>query len=471
MAVNLAPVQEGLTPGSPSSAPNTDTPAARTTRKILELLFGPPSARDFTVRLWDGTSQTPAGSSRFTIVLRHPGALRRMFIPPTELNLAEAYLRNDYDVEGDLEHATTLADPIAARIAPLSAKATLMRLVMSLPSNTRGDGTTPVSIPAWRRLPHYILRHTKGRDAEALSFAYDTSNEFYELWLDEHMQYTCGYFRRGTDDLDQAQRDKLEHICRKLRLRPGDRLLDVGCGWGGLLRYAATNYGVTGYGVTLSKEQAAYANAAFEKAGIADRCHADVRDYRDIDPARRFDKASAVGMVEHVGVARLGEIYSKVFALLEPGGLFMNHLIVTVLERPAHPGDRGTGKVLRQHNEYIQKYIMPDAEMPTLGEVVFNTERVGFEVRDVESLREHYAWTFRHWLWRLDARRDEVVAIVGESAYRAFRLYLAAFPPRFDQRWMSICQVLMSKNASDGRSGLPMSRDDVHRDAGAVLTP
>lgn len=462
MAAHVAPVREDPTPGSSPRRSPTDA-AVTTTREILEVLFGPPSARDFAVRLWDDSTDNPDGTPRFTIVLRHPGALRRMFVPPTELNLAEAFLRNDYDVEGDLEHATTLADPIAERIGSVAAKAKLMRLVMSLPSTASEAAPPAASVPAWKRLPHYFLRHNKARDAEALSFAYDTSNEFYELWLDEHMQYTCGYFRHGVDDLDVAQRDKLEHICRKLRLQPGDRLLDIGCGWGGLLRYAVTHYGVVGYGVTLSKEQAAYANAAFERAGIADRCRAEVRDYRDIDPARRFDKVTAVGMVEHVGVARLGEVYSKVYGLLEPGGLFLNHLIVTILEPPAQPGDRGTGKVLRQHNEYIQKYIMPDAEMPTLGEVVYNTERVGFEVRDVESLREHYAQTFRHWLRRFDAHREEVVAIVGESAYRAFRLYLAAFPPRFDEHWMSICQVLMSHNGPKGRAGLPPSRDDIYR--------
>jgi cyclopropane-fatty-acyl-phospholipid synthase len=469
MAVHLARVGDHLVPAIPTGVSASEAAAVATTRAILSLLFGLPSGRDFAVRLWDGTADDPPESPRFTIVLRHPGALRRMFVPPTELNLAEAFLRNDYDVEGDLEHATTLADLIGERIASVGTKARLMRLVLSLPSTTRSDVDIPASIPAWRWLPNYFLRHSKRRDAEAVSFAYDTSNGFYELWLDEHMQYTCGYFRRGTDDLDQAQRDKLEHICRKLRLRPGDRLLDIGCGWGGLLRYAVKHYGVVGYGVTLSKEQAAYANDAFARAGIADRCHADVRDYRDVDSARRFDKATAVGMVEHVGVARLSEVFSKVYSLLEPGGLFLNHMIVTVLERPAYPGHRGTGKVLRQHNEYIQKYIMPDAEMPTLGEIVFNAERVGFEVRDMESLREHYAQTFRHWLRRVDARRDAVVAIIGEAGYRAFRLYLAAFPPRFEQRWMSICQVLMSRNGANGATGLPASRDDIHRDAAEVL--
>ncbi|MEO9036555.1 MAG: cyclopropane-fatty-acyl-phospholipid synthase family protein [Gemmatimonadaceae bacterium] len=448
--------------------PESDARAVTTTREILGLLFGPISGRDFAVRLWDGSTESPPVAPRFTIVLTHPGALRRMFIPPTELNLAEAFIRQDYDVERDLEYATTLSDPIEERLKSVGTKAKLMRLVMSLPSTVSGHPEAPASIPAWRKLPHYFFRHSKDRDAAALAFTYDTSNEFYEQWLDENMQYTCAYFRRGNDDLDQAQRDKLEHICRKLRLKKGDRLLDIGCGWGGLLRYAVMKYGVVGYGVTLSKEQAAYANDWFKRSGISDNCVADVRDYRDIEDARRFDKVTAVGMVEHVGVARLTEVYSKVYSMLEPGGLFLNHLITTVLERPQYPGDRGTGKVLRQHNEFIQKYMFPDAEMPTIGEVVLNTERVGLEVRDVENLREHYATTFRQWLARCDAKKDEVIALVGEPAYRAFRIYLAAFPPRFEQRWMSLNQVLLCRPLPNGMSGLPPSRDDIYHDVGNV---
>jgi cyclopropane-fatty-acyl-phospholipid synthase len=477
-----AQLHEAATTAPPTripAPPLAEDAAARTSRQVLALLFGPAETRSFAVRLWNGAVERGAAEEPpFTLVLRHPGALRRMFIPPTELNLAESYLRDDFDIEGRIERATLLADEVAERIRPKAALARVMQKILTLPTGTgkelEVDGRAREygperPLPAWQRLPQYILRHSKRRDSETISFAYDTSNEFYALWLDERMQYTCAYFRTGTEDIHQAQVEKLDLVCRKLRIRPGDRLLDIGCGWGGLLKHAVENYGAIGYGVTLSKEQAAWANESFARAGIADRCSAEVRDYRDIPPQRRFDKISAVGVVEHVGVANLAPFYAGVYALLEPGGLFLNHLIITILDPPKEEGKPGSGKVLRQHNAFIQKYIFPDAEMPTIGEVVQNTERAGFEVRDVESLREHYATTFRHWLRRFEARADEVKALLGESGYRAYRLYMAAFPPRFEEHWCGLSQVLLSRNAPGGRTGLPPGRDDIYFDAAEVL--
>jgi cyclopropane-fatty-acyl-phospholipid synthase len=455
-----------------------DEPAARTTREALGLLFGPPQQRAFAVRLWNGSEERPSGTAPFTLVLQHPGALRRMFTPPSELNLAESYLRDDYDVEGDLERATLLADEIAERVRPKAVRLRLVRLLLRLPRSggrdLRVDGRARAygrgrPLPAFLRLPHYVLRHTRPRDAEAMRFTYDTGNAFYRLWLDEYMQYTCGYFRTGAEDLDGAQRAKLELICRKLRLKPGHRLIDVGCGWGGLLRYAAEHYGITGYGVTLSAEQAEWANEGFARLGIADRVRVEVRDYREVPLDASWDRVTVVGMIEHVGVANVARFYARMHGLLQPGGLFLNHLIVCLYEPPAESGEVGSGRVLRQHNEFIQKYIFPDAEMPTITEVVGSAERVGFEVRDVESLREHYVTTFRHWLRRLEAHADEARTLVGEPAYRAFRLYMAAFPPRFEGRWSGISQVLMSKPLPGGRTGLPRSRDDIYHDAGKVL--
>lgn len=458
------------------AANRAEGPAERTTREALAMLFGPPAERRFLVRLWTGAVEGPTGApAPFTLVLRHPGALRRMFVPPTELNLAEAYLRDDYDVEGDLIEATLLADDVAARLAAKTTLAKLTMKLLALPGDTGhdiamkegGPYAPDAPVPVWRRMPHYLFRHHRARDLASVSFTYDTSNPFYELWLDERMVYTCAYFRRGDEDIHEAQVNKLEHVCRKLRLRPGERLLDIGCGWGALLEHAALHHGVTGYGVTLSKEQAAYANERFARRGIADRVRVEVRDYRDIPASEVFDKVAAVGVVEHVGVARLNPFFAKVYSLLRPGGLFLNHLIVSLYEPPARPGDLGSGRVLRQHNAFIQKYLFPDAEMPTITEVVANTEKVGFEVRDLESLREHYALTFRHWLRRYEERASEVKAIVGEAAYRAFRLYLAAFPPRFEGRWSGLSQVLLCRNVPHGRNDLPRTREDVHRDAGA----
>lgn len=446
--------------------------AERTTREILSLLFGPPDSRRFAIRLWDGSVEGPSGeSAAFALTLRHAGALRRMFLPPTELNLAESYLRADFDIEGDIEQAILLADDIADR---LQAKATIARLtaaLLTLPRTTgqrlnidgrRRERAADKALPAWRRLPQYVFRHSQHRDAETIAFAYDTSNEFYSLWLDERMVYTCAYYKTGLEDLTEAQVNKLDLVCRKLRLKPGERFLDIGCGWGALLHHAIEHYGVTGYGVTLSKEQAKWANDRLARSGLSDRGRVDVLDYRNIDTARRFDKIAAIGVVEHVGVANLANFYAGVFGRLEAGGLLLSHQIVTIMERPTTPGVPASGRVLRQHNPFIQKYIFPDAEMPTVSELVSGAERAGFEVRDVESLREHYAQTFRHWSKRFEARTDEVKRLMGETGYRAYRLYLAAFAPRFERNWMGLTQVLLSRNAAFGRTGLPPGREDIY---------
>jgi cyclopropane-fatty-acyl-phospholipid synthase len=460
-------------PIQPDARPDVEDTDTRTTREVLALLFGPAGARTFAVRLWNGLVEEPDnGPASFTLVLRHPGALRRMFTPPTELNLAESYLRDDCDIEGDIEHATLLGDEIARRLKPKRVLARLAALLLRLPAkggkDLRVDGGSRTygggkPLPAFLRLPHYVLRHTRRRDADAVRFAYDASNPFYQLWLDEHMQYSCGYFRTGREDLDQAQREKLDLICRKLRLRPGHRVLDIGCGWGGFLRYAAEHYGITGYGVSVSAPQVEWANADFARRGLADRVRVEVADYRDVPVDGTWDRVTVIGMIEHVGVANVPRFYARMHGFLKPGGLFLNHLIVSLHEPPARSGEVGSGRVLRQHNAFMQKYIFPDAEMPTISEIVGSAERVGFEVRDVESLREHYATTFRHWRRRMEARADEARALVGDEAYRAFRLYMAAFPPRFEGRWSGLSQVLMSKPLADGRTLLPRSRDDIYQ--------
>lgn len=436
----------------------------RITHEVLRLAFGAPTERDFSIRLWTGETEHPVGAGgdpvppRFTIVLQHPGALRRMFFPPTELTMAEAYVYGHLDIEGRIEDAILAADRVGERMRSPRTLAAIMGRVLSLPDGRGADGDTP---DAFRLLPPMLRFHRRKDDARAVGFTYDLSNEFYELFLDEHMQYTCAYYVPGTKTLDEAQAAKLEHVCRKLMLKPGMRLLDIGCGWGGMIRYAATHYGVEAVGITLSREQAAYANARIAETGLGDRCRAEVRDYRDLPDDWMFDRVMAAGMFEHVGARNHASWYTHASRHLKPGGVLMNHAITTVLE-PPDPRRRRRARPLRQDNPFMQKYVFPTVEMPTVDEMVFHGEAAGLELRDVENLREHYILTFREWHRRLEARREDAVRLLGEQWYRIYRLYLAAFAPRFATRWMAIHQVLFSKPDAEGRSFFPPTREHLY---------
>src|SRR5919107_3428599 len=302
------------------------------TLAIFEDLFGPSSERPFALRLWDGSVEYlgVGYEAGFTLVLNRPGALRRMLLPPTDLALGEAYLRNDFDVEGDLEKATELADVLAARLRSPALLARLARRLRRLPVDDvpekAGDG------------PPTHLRgrlHSRKRDAVAVRSHYDVGNEFYALWLDRRMVYLCAYFDTGEEDIDAAQEAKLDYTCRKLRLKPGESLLDLGCGWGSLVLYAAERYGVKATGITLSEPQATLVRARIAEARLTDRCHIEVRDYRDLPQGGNFDKVVSVGMFEHVGRAKLPTYCSQAYRLTRPGGLFLNHGIITLSSRSA----------------------------------------------------------------------------------------------------------------------------------------
>ena len=307
--------------------------------------------------------------------------------------------------------------------------------------------------------------HSRRRDAAAVRYHYDVGNDFYSLWLDRRMVYSCAYFATGVEDLDAAQEAKLEHICRKLRLRPGERLLDVGCGWGGLVQYAAERYGIEATGITLSPAQAELARRRIAAAGLADRCQFEVRDYRDLPPGATFDKVVSVGMVEHVGRARLPTYFAKAHRLLRPGGLFLNHGIVVArpvrFPRLALRAERLRGG----WDASIQRYVFPDGELLAPGEMVLHAEQAGFETRDVENLREHYALTLRHWVRRLEARHAEAASLVGERAYRVWCLYIAASAHGFATGKIGVVQTLLSKPDRRGASGLPLTRADLYRGA------
>jgi cyclopropane-fatty-acyl-phospholipid synthase len=442
-------------------APPPDVEAAHSppdevlrTRRFLDALFGPLDGRRFAVRYWDGLVDAPEGPSDFTLVLCRPDALRRMLLPPSELSLGEAYIRGDVDVEGNLEQAIGLGKGLAARLTSPTAYLELLTGAAALPGSAP-DG-------AVRGAELHGRRHSPERDAAAIHHHYDVGNDFYALWLDKRMVYSCGYFEDPDGGLDAAQVAKIDLICRKLLLEPGETLLDIGCGWGGLIMHAAARYGVRATGITLSEEQAAFARRRIAESGLAGRCEVEVRDYRDVPADRQFDKVVSVGMFEHVGRSRLPDYFGAAFRLTKPGGLFLNHGIVLSTPMPSPLTRRWLETKLWRSGAFINRYVFPDGELVTSGEAVTRAEAAGFEVRDLENLREHYARTLRAWVRRLECRHADAVRIAGEQVYRIWRLYMAASATGFKEGDIGLVQLLLSKTTEDGVCRLPPTRDHLY---------
>jgi len=410
---------------------------------FLHFVLGGHKNCPFAVRLWEGTawSPTPKLSPRFTLVLKHPGALRRMFLPANALTLGEAYIYDDFDIEGDVEAAFGLVDYILGLRPSLLEKLRRGIYLLSLPGQER-----PGSMRRQARLKGGV--HSRKRDSLAVTYHYNVSNDFYRLWLDQQMVYSCAYFTSPNESLDKAQQRKLDYLCRKLRLRKGERLLDIGCGWGGLIIHAARHYGVEAHGITLSRPQAELANERIRELGLEDRCRAEVCDYREVAENEKYDKLVSVGMFEHVGEARLVDYFAKAWRLLRPGGAFLNHGIATSLAQPIPEGP-----------SFIDRYVFPDGECLPVATTLRTAEGCGFEIRDVESLREHYAMTLRRWVRRLEARRDQVIRITDEVTYRVWRIYMAGSAYGFDTGRLNLYQTLLVR-PENGDSGLPLTRTD-----------
>lgn len=434
-----------------------DERALRLSRLVLSDLFGPPAKRAFAVRFWDGSRDAPAGDLRdFELVLRHPGALRNAFLPPSEASLGSAYVAGYLDIEGDVEAAARLAEPLLRRIRSPGTLARLLTRAARLPRGPgpRSRGTVPARASG--------AKHSRRRDAVAVRSHYDTGNEFFQTFLDRRLVYSCAYFADGTEDLDRAQEAKLEHICRKLRLRPGERLLDVGCGWGALVRYAAEQYGVQALGITLSEPQAVFARERVRASDASDRCHIEVLDYRDLPRGARFDKVVSVGMVEHVGRSMLAPYFREIARVLTPGGLFLNHGIVS-LGRPEGTLAAVGRRLVGARGSFMQRFVFPDSELVGPADMIAPGEEAGLELRDVESLREHYSRTLRCWVRRLEARRGEAVALAGEETYRVWRLYMAASAGLFASGRIGVIQSLWGRPREDGSLDVPETRADLYR--------
>jgi len=410
--------------------------------EMLENLLADYPKRDFQVRLWDGFTWGTESHPRFVLALKNPRALRAMWLSPSELSLGESYVRGDFEIEGDIEAAFDLADRLLQG-GPSAGKhgALLQRLIqLAVP------GPEPVLA-----LPKRSgALHSRERDRQAVTYHYDLPSEFYALWLDAHMVYSCAYFRTTDQDLDTAQQHKLEYLCKKLRLRCDDRLLDIGCGWGSLVLHAAAAHGVRALGITLSEPQAEWAQQKIKALGMDDRCRVEVCDYRNLDTREPYDKIVSVGMFEHVGESKLPGYFQRAWQLLRPGGVFLNH------------GISHSATYQRRGPSFIDRYVFPDGELVPISTTLRAAEQSGFEVRDVESLREHYAFTLQKWLARLENRAEEARRIVGDTTYRIYRIYLAGSAHAFLRGRLNLHQALLVKPLR-GESGLPFTREDWYR--------
>lgn len=420
----------------------------RAALESLAQFFADYSGPSFRIRLWDGMTWSAGDDPQFTVVIHRPSALRKMFASPDELTLGECYVLDELDVEGDIEAAVEMGDYLLAqeqRPLPASLHVASVAEMWSVrptePDSKRTSGDS-----------HSL--HSRERDRKAISYHYDLPPEFFALWLDKRRIYSCAYFENQHCDLDTAQRSKLDYVCRKLRLCAGEHLLDIGCGWGGMLIHAASRYGVQSLGITLSVRQAEIARQRIREVGLNDRCRVELCDYRDLELEGQFDKISSIGMFEHVGEAQLPVYFSRVWSLLRPGGVFLN------------TGISASAMYQRRGQSFIDRYVFPDGKLVPISTSLRAAEKCNFEVRDVESLREHYALTLRHWVRRLEAKAEHARRLTDQMTYRIWRLYMAASAHAFSTGRINMYHTLLVKPRS-GASGVPLTRAAWYRSPGS----
>jgi cyclopropane-fatty-acyl-phospholipid synthase len=420
----------------------TQGTSSRRTLEFLQLLLRDFHPRNIAIELWDGTLWPPEQTQfhRCTWLINNPGVLRAIIASSNrEVALAEQYISGNCDIVGDMEAVFPLAEYLLHRKWSVAEKLRLAKALLTLPTGETAKRNSAVRL--------HGRQHDPVRDQEAITYHYDVSNDFYALWLDKNMLYSSAYFDREDQDIDTAQCNKLDYICRKLRLKAGERLLDIGCGWGGLIVHAVQSYGVRALGITLSRAQLDLAKARIRDAGLSDRCEVRLLDYRRLDEREAYDKLVSIGMVEHVGESNLQKYFAKAFSLLRSGGFFLNSGIA----RPSH-------RPPSQQPTFTDLYVFPDGELPPIGTLATKAEEAGFEVRDVENLREHYYLTTRQWLYRLEARVRDAQEIVSDRTFRIWRLYLAGSAYYFQRALLGLFQTLLVKN-DKGRSGMPLTRD------------
>jgi cyclopropane-fatty-acyl-phospholipid synthase len=351
----------------------------------------------------------------------------RALASPALGSLARAYVRGDLDFTGSAQRMLGVAEGMVGSVS-------------------HGHDRARAQLKSW-------LNRKRG-NRRNIAHHYDVSNAFYRMWLDQRMVYSCAYFRQDGDTLDAAQVQKLDHICRKLRLEAGQEFLDIGCGWGALLFHAAENYGVAATGITLSQNQFDHVTREIEARGLAGRVHVELRDYLDLPEGTLYDKVASVGMFEHVGVRCFPRYFGKIFRVLKPGGLVLNHGI-TLNQVDAQSLGSGI-------SDFVEDYVFPGGQLTHVAHVIEGMAREGLEPVDAESLREHYAKTLWHWVERLESNADAARAEVGDERYRVWRIYMAGSAHAFDRGWLSLWQVVAGKANADGRLPRPLTREHMY---------
>lgn len=403
------------------------------------------------LRIWSGptfTVGTPVGPdspANYTLVFRNPEAVCSAVLGRDPLRLADAYFRGDLDIEGDFFAALALKQHL--RAMQMTVREKIGAIVSALRLRALNVEARHADIQWTLARGRTVKAHSKEENRAAIQFHYDVSNEFYALWLDRAMVYSCAYFEHAGIDLDAAQEAKLDLICRKLQLQPGDLFLDIGCGWGALVIHAAQRFGVRAHGVTLSPQQLKVCRECIAEAGLEDRITVELRDYRDLAGEAIYDKVASVGMFEHVGLKNLPVYFATVHRLLKPHGLFLNHGITHASE----------GWADSLSTEFINRYVFPDGQLDTVGNIQRVMEKSHFEIADVEALRPHYALTLRQWVARLERNHAAALEYVNEATYRVWRLYMSACALDFEEGDIGIYQILASRHAP-GTPALPLTR-------------
>lgn len=427
-------------------AESKDKTVQRTLTFIQNVLGGYDTI-NFAIRFWDGTTWqvNPRQPVRFRLLLKHPGALRAMFFPPTELTICEAFFYDDFDIEGDFNSIFEVGQQVRSMNWRLADVIRWGIYLLTLPSK-KSSRSGRYKMAGINR-----MFHRKKRNRHAIAHHYDVSNDFYKLWLDKNMVYSGAYFTSPDLDIDAAQELKLDYICRKLQLRSGEHFLDIGCGWGGLVIHAARHYGVKAYGITLSKAQADLANERIHQLGLTDCCHIEICDYWDINETETYHKIASVEMLHHINKSKLSDYFEKVRRLLRPEGISF-HLGITL----------HTDMASQKGPNYAKLYFMPDYCLVPISTLLHYAEIAGFEIHDVENLREHYELTAQLWLKRLEDRHDKIKLKTNEVIYRVWRLSLALMKYGFQTGLLNLYHMVLI-NSHNGRQVFPLTRTNWYK--------